>query len=129
MKMKCASIAALLAAALASPTVLAQKRIKIGNTNPYSGPASAYGTIGKTIGAYWKMVNDKGGINGRKVEFISLDDGYSPPKTKEQVRKLVESDGVFATFQTLGTPTNSADRKSTRLNSSHSSVSRMPSSA
>ena len=67
MKLRYASIAALLAAALASPTALAQKTIKIGNTNPYSGPASAYGTIGKTIGAYWKMVNDKGGINGRMV--------------------------------------------------------------
>jgi len=82
--------------------------IKIGNTNPYSGPASSYGTIGKALTAYWNMVNAAGGINGRKIEFISLDDGYSPPKTKEQVRKLVESDEVFALFQTLGTPTNSA---------------------
>ena len=68
--------------------------IKIGNTNPYSGPASAYGTIGKTIGAYFKKVNDEGGVNGRKINFISYDDGYSPPKTVEMVRKLVEQDQV-----------------------------------
>jgi branched-chain amino acid transport system substrate-binding protein len=66
--------------------------IKIGNTNPYSGPASSYGTIGKSIGACWNKVNADGGINGRKINWISYDDGYSPPKTKEQVRKLVESD-------------------------------------
>ena len=82
--------------------------IKIGNTNPYSGPASSYSTIGKSIGACWNMVNANGGINGRKINWISYDDGYSPPKTKEQIRKLVESDGVAFTFQTLGTPTNSA---------------------
>jgi branched-chain amino acid transport system substrate-binding protein len=82
--------------------------IKIGNTAPYSGPASSYGTIAKAVTAYWNMVNASGGINGRKIEYLSYDDGYSPPKTKEQVRKLVESDGVLATFQTLGTPTNSA---------------------
>jgi branched-chain amino acid transport system substrate-binding protein len=111
MKLKYASIAALLAAALASPTALAQKTIKIGNTNPYSGPASAYGSIGKTIDAYWKMVNDQGGINGHKVEFISYDDGYSPPKTVERVRRLVEQDQVLLLFQTLGTPPNSAIHK------------------
>jgi branched-chain amino acid transport system substrate-binding protein len=111
MKLKYASIAALLAAALASPTALAQKTIKIGNTNPYSGPASAYGSIGKTIDAYWKMVNDQGGINGHKVEFISYDDGYSPPKTVEMVRRLVEQDQVLLLFQTLGTPPNSAIHK------------------
>src|SRR5689334_25284998 len=66
--------------------------IKIGHTNPYSGPASSYGVIGKTIQAYWKSVNEKGGINGRKVNFITYDDGYSPPKTVELVRKLVEED-------------------------------------
>ena len=66
--------------------------IKIGNTNPYSGPASAYGTIGKSINAYFNKVNAEGGINGRKINFISLDDGYSPPKTKEQFRKLVEKE-------------------------------------
>jgi len=82
--------------------------IKIGNTNPYSGPASTYGTIGKTISAYFDMINDRGGINGRKINFISLDDGYSPPKTVEQVRKLVEQEQVLLLFQTLGTPTNSA---------------------
>jgi branched-chain amino acid transport system substrate-binding protein len=85
--------------------------IKIGNTNPYSGPASAYGTIGKAIAAYWKMVNDNGGINGRKINFISLDDSYSPPKTVEQTRKLVEQERVLLDFQPLGTPTNTAIHK------------------
>lgn len=85
--------------------------IKIGNTNPYSGPASAYGTIGKTIAAYFKMVNDNGGINGRKVNFISYDDSYSPPKTVEMARKLVEQDQVLFVFQTLGTPSNTAIHK------------------
>jgi branched-chain amino acid transport system substrate-binding protein len=82
--------------------------IKIGNINPYSGPASAYGTIGRTIGAYFTKVNAEGGINGRKVNFISYDDGYSPPKTVEQARKLVESDEVLLIFQSLGTAHNSA---------------------
>ncbi|HEU5190221.1 MAG TPA: ABC transporter substrate-binding protein [Methylomirabilota bacterium] len=85
--------------------------IKIGNTNPYSGPASAYGTIGKTIAAYFKKVNDEGGVNGRKINFISYDDSYSPPKAVEMVRKLVEQDQVAAVFQTLGTPTNTAIHK------------------
>jgi branched-chain amino acid transport system substrate-binding protein len=85
--------------------------IKIGHTNPYSGPASAYGTIGKVIAAYFKKVNDEGGINGRKINFVSLDDGYSPPKTVEMVRRLVEQDQVAFVFQTLGTPTNSAIHK------------------
>src|SRR5881397_643516 len=85
--------------------------IKVGNTNPYSGPASAYGTIGKAIGAYFKKVNDEGGINGRKINYISYDDAYSPPKAVEMVRKLVEQDQVAALFQTLGTPTNSAIHK------------------
>ena len=85
--------------------------IKIGNTNPYSGPASAYGTIGKAIGAYFKKVNDDGGINGRKINYITYDDGYSPPKTVEMIRKLVEQDQVAFVFQTLGTPTNSAIHK------------------
>jgi branched-chain amino acid transport system substrate-binding protein len=111
MKLKHVSIAALLAAALASPTAFAQKTIKIGNTNPYSGPASAYGAIGKSIGAYWQMVNDQGGINGRKVEWISYDDGYSPPKTVEMTRRLVEQDQVLLSFQSLGTPPNSAIHK------------------
>jgi branched-chain amino acid transport system substrate-binding protein len=120
MNLKYAPIAGLLAAALASPTALAQKKydpgasdkaIKIGNTNPYSGPASAYGTIGKTIGAYWKMVNEKGGVNGRMIEWVSYDDGYSPPKTVEMARKLVEQDKVLFLFQTLGTPPNTAIHK------------------
>ncbi len=85
--------------------------IKIGQTMPYSGPASAYGTIGKVHQAYFKMINDQGGVNGRKINLISLDDGYSPPKTVEQVRKLVEQDEVLATFNTLGTAPNSAIHK------------------
>jgi branched-chain amino acid transport system substrate-binding protein len=82
--------------------------IKIGNTNPYSGPASAYGTIGRSLAAYFAKVNDEGGINGRKINFISLDDGYSPPRTVEQIRKLVEQEQVLLIFQSLGTPTNTA---------------------
>jgi branched-chain amino acid transport system substrate-binding protein len=85
--------------------------IRIGNTNPYSGPASAYGTIGKAIGAYFNMVNEQGGINGRKINYITYDDGYSPPKTVEMVRKLVEQDRVALVFQPLGTPPNSAIHK------------------
>src|SRR6202043_4023101 len=82
--------------------------IKIGNTNPYSGPASAYSVIPKLETAFFKMVNDQGGVAGRKINFISLDDGYSPPKTLEQVRRLIEEDQVALLFNTLGTPTNSA---------------------
>ena len=117
-RMLLASAAATLIA-VASPA-LAQKKydpgasdteIKIGNTNPYSGPASAYGLIGKTIEAYFKKVNAEGGINGRKINFISYDDGYSPPKAVEQVRKLVESDEVLLVFQPLGTPSNTAIQK------------------
>src|SRR5215472_7927888 len=82
--------------------------IKIGNTGPYSGPASSYGTIPKSMAAYYRMVNDQGGVNGRKSNFISYDDAYSPPKTVEQVRRLVEQDGVLLVAVPLGTPTNSA---------------------
>ncbi len=82
--------------------------IKIGNIVPYSGPASAYGMIGKVEAAYFKMINDQGGINGRKINFISYDDAYSPPKTVEQARRLVESDEVLLIFSAQGTPTNSA---------------------
>ncbi|HYA66539.1 MAG TPA: ABC transporter substrate-binding protein, partial [Burkholderiaceae bacterium] len=105
---------------LAAPCALAQKmydtgatdtEIKIGNTMPYSGPASAYGTIGKTDAAYFKMINDQGGINGRKINFISKDDGYSPPKAVEMARELVEQDGVLFLFNTLGTPSNTAIHK------------------
>ena len=85
--------------------------IKIGNINPYSGPASAYGTIGKSLGAYFKLVNEQGGINGRKVTYITYDDGYSPPKAVEMARRLVEQDQVAAIFQPLGTPSNSAIHK------------------
>ncbi|MCC6946657.1 MAG: ABC transporter substrate-binding protein [Bradyrhizobiaceae bacterium] len=85
--------------------------IKIGNINPYSGPASAYGTIGKTIGAYFNKVNAEGGINGRKINYISYDDGYAPPRAVEQARKLVESDEVLLIFQSLGTPSNTAIQK------------------
>jgi branched-chain amino acid transport system substrate-binding protein len=87
------------------------KEIKIGHTNPYSGPASSYGIIGKAEEAYWKSVNDRGGINGRQIKFITLDDGYSPPKTVECIRQLVEQDKVLCTFNTLGTPTNTAIHK------------------
>jgi ABC-type branched-subunit amino acid transport system substrate-binding protein len=85
--------------------------IKIGQTMPYSGPASGYGTQGKTEAAYWRMINSKGGINGRKVTFLSMDDAYSPPKTVEQTRKLVEQDEILADIGSLGTPTNSAIQK------------------
>ncbi|MPZ35335.1 MAG: ABC transporter substrate-binding protein [Rhodospirillales bacterium] len=113
--------ASAMAAALGSAGAYAQKgkyddgasdtEIKIGNASPYSGPASAYGVIGKAIDAYWKMVNDQGGVNGRKVKFITMDDGYSPPKAVEVVRQLVEQEKVFAMFQTLGTPSNTAIQK------------------
>jgi branched-chain amino acid transport system substrate-binding protein len=112
--------AALILIAASSSAALAQKKydtgatdteIKIGNIMPYSGPASAYGVIGKTEAAYFKMINDAGGINGRKINFISYDDGYSPPKTVEQARKLVESDEVLFIFNSLGTPPNSAIHK------------------
>src|SRR5271156_724462 len=105
---------------LASQSAFAQKKydtgasdteIKLGNVEAYSGPASAYGVIGKTEDAYFKMINDDGGVNGRKINFISYDDGYSPPKTVEQVRKLIESDEVFLIFNALGTPTQSAVQK------------------
>ncbi|WP_022724170.1 ABC transporter substrate-binding protein, partial [Rhodopseudomonas sp. B29] len=85
--------------------------IKIGNIMPYSGPGSAYGLIAKTEQAYFQMINDQGGINGRKIEFISYDDAYSPPKAVEQARKLVESDEVLAVFNPLGTPSNTAIQK------------------
>jgi branched-chain amino acid transport system substrate-binding protein len=110
----------LAAAALIATPAAAQKKydpgasdteIKIGNINPYSGPASAYGLIGKTIAAYFNKVNAEGGINGRKVNFISYDDAYSPPKAVEQARKLVESDEVLLIFQSLGTPSNTAIQK------------------
>jgi ABC-type branched-subunit amino acid transport system substrate-binding protein len=112
--------AGLLVAATALPGAWAQKKydpgasdaeIKIGQTMPYSGPASAYGSQGKTTLAYFKMLNARGGINGRKVNLLSLDDGYSPPKTIEQTRKLVEQDEVLAIMNPLGTPTNSATYK------------------
>ena len=82
--------------------------IKLGNTMPYSGGASAYGAIGKAEAAYFNMINEQGGINGRKITFITRDDGYSPPKTVELVRKMVEEDQVLALFNTLGTPPNTA---------------------
>ncbi len=109
------------AVAVAAPHVaLSQKKyddgasdseIKIGHTCPYSGPASAYGVNGKAIVAFFEMINDKGGINGRKVKLISLDDGYSPPKTVELIRQLVEQDKVLCTHNTLGTATNTAIHK------------------
>jgi branched-chain amino acid transport system substrate-binding protein len=116
---KSAMLAGLLAVAIAS-SAHAQKRydpgatdteIKIGNIMPYSGPASSYATIGKTEAAYFNKINAEGGINGRKINFISYDDGYSPPKAVEQARKLVESDEVLLIFNPLGTPSNSAIQK------------------
>ena len=115
-----ASVAAFALLAASGSAALAQKKydtgatdteIKIGNIMPYSGPASAYGVIGKTEAAYFKKINAEGGINGRKINFISYDDGYSPPKTVEQARKLVESDEVLFIFNSLGTPPNSAIQK------------------
>ena len=112
--------AAIVGLALGTSTAMAQKKydvgasdteIKIGNIMPYSGPASAYGTIGKAEAAYFKMINDQGGINGRKINFISVDDGYSPPKTVEMARRLVEQDQVLFIFGPLGTPPNSAIHK------------------
>ena len=83
-------------------------QIKIGQTIPYSGPASSFATIGRTQAAYYRMINDAGGANGRKIDFITLDDGYSPPKTVEQTRRLVEQEQVFGIFGSLGTPTNAS---------------------
>src|SRR5882672_7112571 len=112
--------AALALLAATSSGALAQKKydtgatdteIKIGNIMPYSGPASAYGVIGKTEEAYFRKINAEGGINGRKINFVSYDDAYSPPKTVEQARKLVESDEVLLIFNSLGTPPNSAIQK------------------
>lgn len=111
------AVVAGLAASLVALPALAQKRydggasdteIKIGGISPYSGPASAYGAIGKAIGAYFDKVNAEGGINGRKIKWISYDDGYNPAKTVEMARKLVEQDEVLFVFNTLGTPPNSA---------------------
>ena len=112
--------ASTLAVALSASAAMAQKKydsgatdteIKIGQTMPFSGPASAYSSIGKTQAAYFKMINEQGGINGRKINFIQYDDAYSPPKAVEQVRKLVESDEVLLTFQIVGTPSNAAVQK------------------
>jgi ABC-type branched-subunit amino acid transport system substrate-binding protein len=106
-----ASICAALAADKKYDTGATDTEIKIGNIMPYSGPAYAYGVIGRTEAAYFKRINAEGGINGRKINFISYDDGYSPPKTVEQARKLVESDEVLFIFNSLGTPPNSAIHK------------------
>jgi branched-chain amino acid transport system substrate-binding protein len=112
--------AALTLLAASGSAALAQKKydtgasdteIKVGNIMPYSGPASAYGVIGKTEDAYFRMINAEGGINGRKINFISYDDAYTPPKTVEQARRLVESDEVLLIFNSLGTPPNSAIQK------------------
>jgi ABC-type branched-subunit amino acid transport system substrate-binding protein len=121
MKRKFLSVAlAGLSAALIGVPAVAQKKydpgatdkeIKIGGISPYSGPASAYGTIGKAIDAYFKKVNAEGGINGRQIKFITLDDGYNPARTVEQTRKLVEQEEVLLLFNTLGTPPNTAIHK------------------
>jgi len=114
------ALAIALCTALSSVPALAQKKygpgasdteVKIGSTNPYSGPASAYGTIGRAEAAYFKMINEQGGVSGRKINFVSLDDGYSPPRTVEQIRKLVEEEQVLFLAGTLGTPTNTAIHK------------------
>jgi ABC-type branched-subunit amino acid transport system substrate-binding protein len=119
-KLAIVSAAVLAVFAASGGSALAQKKydtgatdteIKIGNIMPYSGPASAYGVIGRTEAAYFKKINDAGGINGRKINFISYDDAYSPPKAVEQARKLVESDEVLLVFNSLGTPSNSAIQK------------------
>src|SRR6476659_100892 len=108
------------AGTFAASAAMAQKKygegatdteIKLGNIMPYSGPASAYGVIGKIEDAYFKMINEQGGINGRKIKFVSYDDAYSPPKAVEQARKLVESDEVLFLFGPLGTPSNTAIQK------------------
>ena len=120
--MRCITLAAVAALSLvsASAVLAADKKydpgasdteIKIGQTMPYSGPASAYGTQGRAEAAYWKMINSQGGINGRKITLLSMDDGYSPPKTVEQTRKLVEQDEILANIGSLGTPTNSSIQK------------------
>jgi len=120
MKPLCAAAAAGLMIAAATGSAVAQKKydtgasdteIKIGNIIPYSGPASAYGSVGKAMAGYFKKINDEGGINGRKVNFISYDDAYSPPKAVEQTRKLVEGDEVLVVFGALGTPSNTAIQK------------------
>jgi len=114
------ALTALAIGAMVATTAQAQKKydsgatdteIKIGNIMPYSGPASSYGVIGKTEEAFFKMINAEGGVNGRKINFITYDDAYSPPKAIEQARKLVESDEVLLIFQPLGTPSNSAIMK------------------
>jgi branched-chain amino acid transport system substrate-binding protein len=111
---------AALAIALSAQSAYAQKKydtgatdteIKVGQTVPFSGPASAYATIGKTQAAFFNMINEQGGINGRKVTLIQYDDAYSPPKAVEQMRKLIESDEVLLTFQIIGTPSNAAVQK------------------
>ena len=120
--MRCITLAAVAALSLVSTSAIfaADKKydpgasdteIKIGQTMPYSGPASAYGTQGRAEAAYWKMINSQGGINGRKITLLSMDDGYSPPKTVEQTRKLVEQDEILANIGSLGTPTNSSIQK------------------
>src|ERR1700712_2884241 len=112
--------ASVVAVALSASSAYAQKKydpgatdteIKVGQTVPFSGPASAYATIGKAQAAYFKMINEQGGVNGRKINLIQYDDAYSPPKAVEQVRKLVESDEVLLTFQIVGTPSNAAVQK------------------
>jgi ABC-type branched-subunit amino acid transport system substrate-binding protein len=119
-RLRIAALSTAIVAFATSGSAFAQKKydsgasdteIRIGNTTPYSGPASAYGAIGKAEAAYFKMINDKGGINGRKINFISYDDAYSPPKTVEQTRKLVESDEVLFIFNGLGTATQTAVQK------------------
>lgn len=116
-KLATALVVAILASSLVAPAATGEKRygpgvsnteIKIGNTMPYSGPLSNVGTQGRTEAAYFKMLNERGGVNGRKITFISLDDAYSPPKTVERVRELVEREQVLAIFGMIGTPTSAS---------------------
>src|SRR6201992_91773 len=120
LKLNVAAVSAIVALAVTSGSALAQKKydtgatdteIKIGNIMPYSGPASAYGVIGRTEAAFFQKINDGGGIHSREINFVSYDDAYSPPKAVEQARKLVESDEVLLVFNSLGTPSNSAIQK------------------
>ena len=106
----CASGLALPALAQNAPGVT-DSEIKIGQTMPYTGPVTAYSTLGKGEVAYFKMLNDQGGVNGRKINLLSLDDGYAPPRALEQTRKLVEQDGVAFIFSSIGTAVNTATQR------------------
>src|ERR1700712_3617999 len=107
----CAALLAATAARAENAPSITATEIKIGQTMPYSGPVTAFGTLGKGEVAFFNMINDQGGVNGRKIKLLSLDDGYAPPRTVEQTRKLVEEDQVAFIFSTIGTATNTAIQK------------------